>query len=62
MTIETNNYKYEIYNLPNELYPTIVISKKTKSVFQKDSIKKVFTGKKAKDFIFEILKKRFNKI
>ena len=60
MTIETNNYKYEIYNLPNELYPTVVIWKKTKTIFENDSIKKVLIGKKAKDFIFEILKKRFD--
>ena len=46
MTIETNNYKYEIYNLSNELYPTIVISKKQKQFLKKILLKRFLQVKK----------------
>ena len=42
VSVETNKYRYEIYNFPNEQYPTVMVWKKTKTVFEKDALKKVF--------------------
>lgn len=40
--IDIGNYIYEFYN--DDVYPTFIIIKKSKSVFEKDAILKVLTG------------------
>lgn len=43
--IDIENYIYEFYN--DDVCPTFIIIKKSKSVFEKDAILKVLTGQEA---------------
>ena len=43
--IDTENYIYEFYN--DDVCPTLVIIKKSKSVFEKDAVLKVLTHQEA---------------
>ena len=43
--IDTENYVYEFYN--DDVCPTLIIIKKSKSVFEKDAVLKVLTHQEA---------------
>ena len=54
--IDTKNYIYEFYN--DDVCPTFIIIKKSKSVFEKDSILKVLTSQEAIISYFKALDMR----